>query len=436
MAVEKLKYFFSYSRKDSEFVLQLAKELRAVGANVWLDQLDILGGELWDDTVEKTLKSCKGVIAVLSPESVVSSNVMDEVSYALDNGKLVVPVLIGSCDIPLRLRRLQYIDFTADYDTGFTRLLRALGIEQPGQPLESAATQEPVAEDSTAPVEEKPTEPLVHEEHAAQEVEEPLLSEVSEPIPDERDQPKPTGLETEKAGSKRRMAKVLAAICIVTLITIISIVLFLIYRQPKTYTLTTTAVDGSVTKEPNKPSYKHREKVILTAVPNPGYIFESWSGALSDSNNPAELVMNADMSVTASFALKTYRLDILHAVGGSVTKSPDQASYKHGETVILEAVPNTESGYSFTNWSGDLSGSTNPTTLVMDADMSVTASFDRKNNSRSDDDNGGGCSSSPHHRGSVSEYMLPYLLLLGVWIMVKRKDSCHRNDANKRDKPV
>jgi formylglycine-generating enzyme required for sulfatase activity len=47
--------------------------------------------------------------------------------------------------------------------------------------------------------------------------------------------------------------------------------------------------------------------------------------------------------------------------------------YNRGETVTLEAAPNE--GFSFTNWSGDLSGGTNPVTLVMDADKSVAASF-------------------------------------------------------------
>ncbi|PKP40461.1 MAG: hypothetical protein CVT96_08715 [Bacteroidetes bacterium HGW-Bacteroidetes-13] len=36
--------FFSYSRDDTEFVLQLAKNLRQAGADVWLDQLDISPG--------------------------------------------------------------------------------------------------------------------------------------------------------------------------------------------------------------------------------------------------------------------------------------------------------------------------------------------------------------------------------------------------------
>src|SRR5262245_59867695 len=95
-----LKYFFSYARKDSEFVMSLAKELRAAGANLWLDQLDIVGGQRWDSAVEEALKICQGLIVVLSPESLASNNVMDEVSYALEKGKMVLPIVFRPCDIP------------------------------------------------------------------------------------------------------------------------------------------------------------------------------------------------------------------------------------------------------------------------------------------------------------------------------------------------
>jgi formylglycine-generating enzyme required for sulfatase activity len=124
------KYFLSYAREDKDFVLQLAKELRAVDVNLWLDQIDILGGQLWDRAVSGALKACQGMIVILSPESVVSDNVMDEIFYALDEKRLVLPVLLRPCDIPYRLRRVQHIDFTGDYNSGFSQLLKALRIEQ------------------------------------------------------------------------------------------------------------------------------------------------------------------------------------------------------------------------------------------------------------------------------------------------------------------
>src|SRR5262249_29148349 len=71
--------------------------------------------------------------------------VMDEVSYALEEGKLIVPILLRSCAIPFRLRRVQHIDFTASYDAGFSQLLRALRIDQPSYPLELVALKEPAS---------------------------------------------------------------------------------------------------------------------------------------------------------------------------------------------------------------------------------------------------------------------------------------------------
>jgi hypothetical protein len=70
----------------------------------------------------------------------------------------------------------------------------------------------------------------------------------------------------------------------------------------------------------------------------------------------------------------TYTLTLDPVVGnGAVTVDPDQPSYDAGEVVTLTAT--ADAGWSFTGWSGDLSGSTNPTTLTMDSDKAVTASF-------------------------------------------------------------
>ena len=105
--MEELKYFFSYAREDSEAVLKLARELRAVNVKLWLDQLDIFVGIAGPCCRRRSWRLCQGVIVFLSPASVASHNVMDEVSYALDEEKLVVPILLRSCAIPFRLRRLQ-----------------------------------------------------------------------------------------------------------------------------------------------------------------------------------------------------------------------------------------------------------------------------------------------------------------------------------------
>ena len=104
--------FISYSRTDSGFAVRLAKDLKSAGYDVWLDQLDIPTGARWDDELETALESCTTFMIILSPESMQSQNVKDEIGYAIDAGKNILPVKIKSGDIPLRLRRFQYVDFS------------------------------------------------------------------------------------------------------------------------------------------------------------------------------------------------------------------------------------------------------------------------------------------------------------------------------------
>lgn len=121
-----MNVFLSYARADADFALHLATDLRAAGVDLWVDQLDIPKGAIWDQEVERALRACSHILIVMSPASVNSHNVMDEVSFALEEGMTVVPVLFQPCDRPFRLRRFQYVDFTSDYGNGLSALTLAL----------------------------------------------------------------------------------------------------------------------------------------------------------------------------------------------------------------------------------------------------------------------------------------------------------------------
>ena len=131
MAADAPAAFFSYCRDDSDFALRLAEDLKAAGAAVWIDQLDIEPGMRWDRAVEDALNSCPRMLVILSPASVESDNVRDEISFALRKQKTIIPVLYLECDIPLRLERHQHIDFRTDHARGLKGLLKALGIAEP-----------------------------------------------------------------------------------------------------------------------------------------------------------------------------------------------------------------------------------------------------------------------------------------------------------------
>jgi hypothetical protein len=143
-------------------------------------------------------------------------------------------------------------------------------------------------------------------------------------------------------------------------------------NAPVLFTLSVTAVGGTVLKNPDKTGYGSGETVILQAVPSTGRHFVGWSGDLTGTNNPATLTMDGSKSVTVNFAADTYSLTI-NSTHGAVTRNPDKVVYGYGEAVTLSAVAQT--GYEFDSWTGALAGGSNPATLVMDSDKVVTASF-------------------------------------------------------------
>ncbi|MFN2374174.1 MAG: filamin/ABP280 repeat domain-containing protein [Cyclonatronaceae bacterium] len=146
---------------------------------------------------------------------------------------------------------------------------------------------------------------------------------------------------------------------------------------PDMYTLAVQITgQGSVSVNPEKGQYESGEQVVLTATASSGWSFTGWQGDLSGSTNPATLVMNSNKSVTAVFvqdAPDMYTLAVQVTGQGSVSVNPQKDQYESGEQVVLTAT--AASGWSFTGWQGDLSGSTNPATLVMNSNKSVTAVF-------------------------------------------------------------
>lgn len=142
---------------------------------------------------------------------------------------------------------------------------------------------------------------------------------------------------------------------------------------PNQYTLTINIVGGgSVSKNPDKPTYTYGEIVTLTATADPGWIFQGWSGDLSGSESPINITIDGDKNVNATF-IRLYILAVNIVGSGSVSKNPDQATYVEGSVVTLTATPAT--GWAFYSWSGSISSLENPVTIIMDNDKIVTATF-------------------------------------------------------------
>jgi len=140
------------------------------------------------------------------------------------------------------------------------------------------------------------------------------------------------------------------------------------------YDLTTSVTgQGSINLIPIGGNYQASTQVTLTATPSQGWQFDHWSGDLSGSTNPINIIMDADKSVTAVFTQIQHSLTVNTTGQGSVALNPTGGTYNEGTQVSLTATP--DSGWQFDHWEGDLTGNTNPAQITMDADKSVTATF-------------------------------------------------------------
>ncbi|SNR15434.1 InlB B-repeat-containing protein [Tenacibaculum jejuense] len=146
------------------------------------------------------------------------------------------------------------------------------------------------------------------------------------------------------------------------------------------HTLTTNATNGTITRNPVTPTsgtYDFGTEVELTATPNAGYQFDGWSGDATGNTNPLTITMDADKTITALFSKIQHTLTT-NATNGTITRNPitpTSGTYDFGTDVELTATPNA--GYQFDGWSGDATGNTNPLTITMDADKTITAIFSK-----------------------------------------------------------
>lgn len=113
-------------------------------------------------------------------------------------------------------------------------------------------------------------------------------------------------------------------------------------------------------------------EVEITAEPESGYRFGEWTGDATGTENPLTVIMDSDKSVMASF-IRQFSLTILAGEGGTTDPEPGTYVEDSGTEVSINALP--ESGYQFSEWSGVIESTSNPITITMNLNTSVTANF-------------------------------------------------------------
>lgn len=123
--------FISHSSLDKEFTNKLYGDLEKSGLDIFYSPISISPGESIMEKIQSALVEIDSLILVLSPNSVKSSWVSEELAPIhhfknLGKNVRILPVLIADCEIPPFLMDKRYIDFRGNYNDGLKYLLDAL----------------------------------------------------------------------------------------------------------------------------------------------------------------------------------------------------------------------------------------------------------------------------------------------------------------------
>jgi TolB-like protein/Tfp pilus assembly protein PilF len=159
--------FISYASEDAAAALRICATLRAAGIEVWIDQSELRGGEVWDRQIRKQIHECSLFIAVISTHSNARNEGYFRREWRLavershdmaDDTPFMLPVVIddaqdSSARVPEKFREVQWTRLPAGQaPPAFVERVRCLlspvetaepsvaaGLRPPGTPGPAAA---------------------------------------------------------------------------------------------------------------------------------------------------------------------------------------------------------------------------------------------------------------------------------------------------------
>jgi len=149
------------------------------------------------------------------------------------------------------------------------------------------------------------------------------------------------------------------------------------------YDLTTSSTEGGSVTEPGEGVFTYDEGTVvdLAAEADACYEFINWTGDVGTITDvyaaETDITMNGNYSITANF-VAIYDLSISSTEGGSVTE-PGEGVFTYDEGTVVDLVAESDEGYRFVEWTGDVGTITDvyaaETDITMNGDYSITANF-------------------------------------------------------------
>lgn len=132
--------FLSYSRTDLQRALQLQEALQAKGHTIWIDVRGIEPTDQWRRVIYQAIDKADTFLYLLSPDALASTFCTEELIYALENKKRIIPVVVekvSARDVSKQVADLQWIFCLEEHDfnQAVDEILTALEIDHPHRHL-------------------------------------------------------------------------------------------------------------------------------------------------------------------------------------------------------------------------------------------------------------------------------------------------------------
>jgi TIR domain len=114
--------FLSYASQDAEAAQKVCGALRAAGIEVWFDQSELRGGDAWDQSIRKQIKTCTLFLPLISKHTHERAEgyfrlewklAVDRSHLIMANKAFLVPVVIDKTadddeNVPEKFREVQW----------------------------------------------------------------------------------------------------------------------------------------------------------------------------------------------------------------------------------------------------------------------------------------------------------------------------------------
>lgn len=133
MSDNRTHLFISYAIEDVVLAKWLARKLAAAGYAVWFDQMKLLGGEPWPQTIDDAIKERTfRMLALMSANSISKPNPTKERTAALRIGRqtntpdFLITLKVDDAELDWQTTDISYLSFNRGWADGWRSLLKKL----------------------------------------------------------------------------------------------------------------------------------------------------------------------------------------------------------------------------------------------------------------------------------------------------------------------